>query len=151
MQSFRTNMFREKLKMRTPKLTKYPVILSNFFLFVLFEPFRGYFFFLICENLRNLRIKNFVSWCLCGYEQKMSNEPNFRQNKRNFCYNKVLYQRTTNNEQRTINYEQLSNEPNLQKVQINVSSFITKYCEDKLTCRHRKNEPNLLSRMATRY
>ena len=31
-------------------------------------------------------------------ELKLSNEPNFPQNKRKFCYDKVLYQRTTNNE-----------------------------------------------------
>ena len=62
----------------------YSVILC--LIFVIFAPFRGFFFFLICENLRNLRIKNFVSFCLCGYKQKMQNEPNFKISKNDISH-----------------------------------------------------------------
>jgi len=37
----------------------------------------------------------------------------------------------------------MQNEPNFKNTQINLSSFITKYYEDKCLSERRKNEPNL--------
>ena len=65
----------------------------------------------------NLRLKNFVSWCLRGNEQKMQNEPNLRQ---------ITH---FNNEQRTMNYEKFQTNP-IYNV-IRPKTMITK-----------KNEPN---------
>jgi len=97
--------------------------------------------------MRTLKLTNypvilseyFVSWCLRGYEQKMRNEPNSNPISGR-TKNEITH---FNNEPRTMNYEQLSNEPNLKNTKINATSVKTITCDHFRPLDQQKNEPNL--------
>jgi len=67
------------------------------------------FWLLISDFFFEILSKNFVSWCLRGYEQKMQNEPNFKNTKINLTYFETMNYANFRHLQRP------KNEPNLRK------------------------------------
>jgi len=157
MQSFHRNLFREKLKMRTPKLTKINpaspeqsrreqrrrVILS---IYAIGKNSPRIFAFSACSAVRRIGQP----------DKKMQNEPNFAQRTSSIKYPEPrIDQKMSNepnlpggqvahliNEQRTKNHKQFSNEPNFKITKINVSSLSKMVCANFHPLGHQKNEPN---------
>ena len=83
--------------------------------------------------------KNLVSWCLSGYEQKMSNEPNPVLSEVEWI-SKVTH---LINEPPTMNNEHCTNEPNFKISEIDVRLAITKDYMENDAFAQQKNEPNI--------